>query len=162
MDDVAADAGVAKTTVYRRWPTKPALVAEAVRTLYLDRIDPVDTGDLRSDLVALGCGFHELLYEGPGRVLEDLVRESGMTRELAGVVATTTDARRRAYRAVLDRAVERGELDPGVPHELVIDMLVGPLWTRLLITDTPMTASDVEAAVGAVLDGIRRPPSLGT
>ena len=157
VDDVATDAGVAKTTLYRRWASKEALIADVMRRLYLDRIQAADHGDLRADLVALVSESFQLLFEGPGRVIEDLVRESGASRELAEVVRSTTDARRRAFHQAMNRGVARGELDPAVDHELVIDLLVGPLWTRLLVTDRPMANDDVEAIVDAVLSGVSPP-----
>ena len=158
IDDIAAQVGVAKTTVYRRWPSKDALVAEAVSRLYLDRVQPVDHGDLRSDLVALLRDTYELLFRGPGRVLEDLVRESGDHRELADVVRATNEARRRTFHQAMDRGVARGELDAAADHDLVVDMLVGPMWTRLLVTGGVMAAGDVEVVVDAVLDGLRPAP----
>jgi AcrR family transcriptional regulator len=158
VDDVAADAGVAKTTLYRRWPSKEALVADAVRRLYTDRIPVVDTGDLRTDLVELLAETYGLLYRGAGAVLEDLVRRSGSSRELARVVQATTDARRRAFHTALNRAVARGDIAPSLQHELVIDLLVGPLWTRRLVTDATMTLDDVEATVDIVLNGARGRP----
>jgi AcrR family transcriptional regulator len=157
VDDVAADAGVAKTTLYRRWPSKDQLVAEAVRRIYADRALDVDTGDLRSDLLALLSDSYTLLFEGPGRILEDLVRESGTSRELAAVVRATNHARRRAYHEALNRGVARGEIPPAAQHELIIDMLVGPLWTRALVTGSPMTVDEIEAIVDTVLDGCRHP-----
>lgn len=126
IDDVAADAGVAKTTLYRRWPSKETLVVAVVRRMYLDRVQAVDHGSLRADLLALVREGYVLLFEGPGRVIEDLVRESGASRELAGVVQSTTDARRRAFHQAMNRAVARGELDPALDHELVIDLLLSP------------------------------------
>jgi hypothetical protein len=53
--------------------------------------------------------------------------------------------------------VARGELDPSFDHELVIDLLVGPLWTRLLVTDTRLTKDDVQTIVDAVMDGVSKP-----
>jgi Tetracyclin repressor-like, C-terminal domain len=51
----------------------------------------------------------------------------------------------------LARATARGELDPSVDQELMIDMLIGPVWTRLLITGDPITGEYVDANVQAVL-----------
>lgn len=155
VDDVAADAGVAKTTLYRRWPSKEALVADAVRRLFAVEVRPVDTGALRSDLFELVKESYALL-DGPGRVLEDLVRESAASRELTDVVRATTDVRRRAYHEALNRAVARGDLPPTVPHDLLVDLLTGPLWTRRLVTGRPLTEADVERVVDLVLDGARR------
>jgi AcrR family transcriptional regulator len=133
------------------------LVAQVMRQLYLDRVQSEDHGSLRTDLMALLQETYELLFEGRGRVVEELVRESGTSRELAEVVRSTTDARRRAFHQAMNRAVARGELDPSLDHDLVIDLLVGPLWTRLLVSDAPMTERDVKAIVDAVLDGVSRP-----
>lgn len=157
VDDVAADAGVAKTTLYRRWESKEALVAEVMRRLYLDRVQAVDHGELRADLIALVGETYRLLFEGPGQVVEDLVRSSGASRELADVVRSTTQARRRAFHQAMNRGVARGELDPAADHDLVIDLLVGPLWTRLLVSDLAMSSEDVETIVDAVLDGVALP-----
>lgn len=157
VDDVAADAGVAKTTLYRRWPSKETLVADVMRRMYLDRVHAEDHGSLRADLVALVRESYQLLFDGPGRIVEDLVRESGTSRELADVVRSTTHARRRAFHQAMNRAVARGDLDPALDHELVIDLLVGPLWTRLLVSDNPMRPGDVETIVDVVLSGVLRP-----
>jgi AcrR family transcriptional regulator len=154
VEDVAATAGVAKTTVYRRWPSKESLIAQAVSRLYLDRVRPVDTGDLRTDLVALLADTYELLFTGPGRVLEDLVRRSGGHREIADIVKATNAARRRAFHQALSRGVARGDLDPGIDHDLAVDLLVGPLWTRLLITGGVMAPAETAAVVDAVLHGL--------
>src|SRR5690606_4246833 len=110
VDDIAADARVAKTTLYRRWPSKDMLVAQVMRRLYTDRVATVDHGSLRADLLALLRETYQLLFEGPGRVVEDLVRESAASRELAAVVRSTTAARRRAFHQAMNRAVARGEL----------------------------------------------------
>lgn len=159
IEDVAAEAGVAKTTVYRRWPTKGALVAAAVSRLYLDRVQPVDYGDLRVDLVALLQETYEVLFRGPGRVLEDLVRESGRGPELADIVRATNEARRRAFHLAMSRAVARGELGADADHELMIDLLVGPLWTRLLVAGGVIVARDIETIVDAVLEGVLAEPA---
>lgn len=157
VDDVASDAAVAKTTLYRRWPSKAGLVADVMRQLYIDRVHVEDHENLRDDLVALVTESYELLFEGPARIFEELVRESAGNRELAEVVRSTTDARRRAFHQAMNRAVARGELDPSLDHELVIDLLVGPLWTRLLVSDSPMRRSDVETIVDTVLSGAANP-----
>lgn len=162
IDDVAAEAGVAKTTLYRRWTSKEALVADAVGRLFTDRVQPVDLGDLRSDLLALLRESYTLLFEGPGRVLEDLVRESGASRELSNVVKATTQVRRRYFHQAMNRGVARGELDPSADHDLLIDLLAGPLWTHCLVTDDPLAEGDLERIVDIVLDGARLPPGTTT
>jgi AcrR family transcriptional regulator len=159
VDDVAAEAGVAKTTLYRRWTSKESLVADAVSRLFADSVQPVDLGDLRSDLLALLRESYTLVFDGPGRVLEDLVRESGTSRELSNVVKATTQVRRRYFHQAMNRGVARGELDPSVDHDLFIDILVGPLWTHCLVTGDRLAEGDLERIVDTVLDGARLPSS---
>ena len=157
VDDVAARCGVAKSTIYRRWPSKPALVAAAVDRLYLGRVTVPDTGSLRSDLLQLLGNSYDLLVAGPGRLFETLIRESGQRRELTAVVTATMHARRRLYTQVLTRAIARGELAPETDIGLVIDLLLGPLWVRLLVTGEPIGADTAETVVDAVLHGVTLP-----
>jgi AcrR family transcriptional regulator len=150
---LAERAGVSKTTIYRRWPSKAAMVAAAVSSLYLDRVEVPDTGSLSEDLVALLSESYRLMADGNGRVLERLVRESGQNPELAEVVSTILYARRRLYATPLNRALARGELSPEVDQELLLDLLLGPLWFRLLLSGAPITLDAARSVVDAVLGG---------
>src|SRR3954454_11126614 len=69
IDEVARQVGVAKTTVYRRWTSKPTLVAAAAERLYLSHVDVPDTGTLRADLLALLSNSYDVLVNGRGRIL---------------------------------------------------------------------------------------------
>jgi AcrR family transcriptional regulator len=151
---VAERAGVSKTTIYRRWPSKAAMVAAAVSSLYLDRVEVPDTGSLSEDLVALLSESYRLMADGSGRVLERLVRESGQNPELVEVVSTILYARRRLYATMLNRALARGELAPEVDQELLLDLLLGPLWFRLLLSGAPITPDAARSVVDAVLEGV--------
>ena len=154
VDDVAARAGVAKSTIYRRWPSKAALVAAAVEELYLGRVAVPDTGALRSDLEALLSNSYQLLTAGPGRLFEILIRESGQRPELTEVVATTMHARRRLYHQVFNRAIARGEIRPETDVALTIDLLLGPLWVRLLVTGDPIDRDAIGRTIDTVLHGV--------
>jgi hypothetical protein len=72
---------------------------------------------------------------------------------------TVIQTRRAAYRRVLNRAIARHELDPDVDQEFTIDVLIGPLWTRLLITRQPVTDALVDEVVDVVLRAY--PPPAG-
>jgi AcrR family transcriptional regulator len=157
VDDVAARTGIAKSTIYRRWPSKSALVAASVQLLYLGRVTVPDTGSLRTDLTALLTNSYQLLIKGSGRVFEGLIRESGQRPELVDVVAQTMHARRRFYFHVFNRAIARGEIPPETDTGLAIDLLLGPLWVRLLTTREPIQPDTVHATVHAVLDGLLHP-----
>jgi AcrR family transcriptional regulator len=157
METLAERAGVSRTTIYRRWPSKAAIVAAAVSSLYLDRVEVPNIGSLSEDLVALLSESYRLMADGDGRVLERLVRESGQNSELVDVVRSILYTRRRLYATLLNRAIARGELPPEMDQELLLDLLLGPLWFRLLLSGVPITPEAARPVVQIVLEGALTP-----
>src|SRR3954471_10558416 len=161
LDALAALAGVAKTTILRRWPSKAAVAAAAVQRLALETAEVPESSSLREDLQALLTNAVAAFATGPGRFLPALIRESGHHAEIADLLATVIQTRRAAYRRVLNRAIARHDLHPDVDQEVIIDLLVGPLWTRLLIPRQPVTQALVEEIVDAVLRAYPPPGPAG-
>jgi AcrR family transcriptional regulator len=151
LDDLAVRSGVAKSTILRRWPSKAAVAAAGVERLALQSVDVPDSGTLHGDLHALLHGAVDTFARGGGQFVPRLLREAGHHPEITDLLDAVLHTRRQGYRKVLARAIARGELDPSVDQELMIDMLIGPLWTRLLITRDPITGEYVDANVQAVL-----------
>jgi AcrR family transcriptional regulator len=151
LDELAVRSGVAKSTILRRWPSKAAVAAAGVERLALQSVDVPDSGTLHGDLHALLHGAREAFARGRGRFVSRLLWEAGHHPEITDLLDAILHTRRQTYRRVLARAIARGELDPSVDQELLIDMLIGPLWTRLLITRDPVTSEYVDANVQAVL-----------
>jgi AcrR family transcriptional regulator len=151
LDELAVRSGVAKTTILRRWPSKAAVAAAGVERLALQSVDVPDFGTLHRDLHALLHGAVDTFARGSGKFVPRLLREAGHHPEITDLLDGVLHTRRQAYRRVLARAVSRGELDPSVDQELLIDMLIGPVWTRLLITRDPITREYVDANVQVVL-----------
>lgn len=120
MDDVAARAGVGKASLYRRWPTKDALVFEAIKHRFQEGgPPPPDTGSLRLDMLtylrAMIRHRHarmESIYAVAGELLSNKV----LAAALRGEVLTTMLP---ASRAIVQRAVDRGELPPGTDVDLL-------------------------------------------
>lgn len=155
VDAVAQRAGVSKATIYRRWPTKEALLLGAAGCLSGGPPEVPDTGSVREDLRFLLVSFIEVLAEGlPGEILPELVAESTRRPEIRTLLAEFTTERRQRWNVVLERAEARGELRPGLDREVVIDCLTGPLFTRLLITGRPLTPALAGQLVDAVLAGV--------
>lgn len=134
LEDVAARVGTSKQALYRRWPDKSTLVADAVRSA-LARVNPTppDTGSLRGDLVTLLGNTVRALTRTPlGGALAALVGETG-DRALSRCLREVERDRRMLLRAILSRAADRGELAGGRDIELDIDALLGAIYFRLLV-----------------------------
>jgi AcrR family transcriptional regulator len=157
LDELAARSGVAKSTILRRWPSKAAVAAAGVERLALQSVDVPDFGTLHRDLHALMHGAVDTFVRGRGQFVPRLLREAGHHPEITDLLHAVLHTRRQAYRRVLARATARGELDPTVDQELLIDMLIGPVWTRLLITRDPITREYVDANVQMVLTAFQVP-----
>jgi AcrR family transcriptional regulator len=138
IEGVAARAGVAKTTIYRRWDCKAALVVDAFVHRSCDRVVSPDTGSLRADLIEMWRAFLRSLQHDGG-LMEAFVAEQRRHPELAEAFrATFLKQRRAVVRAVLERGVERGELPPSADLDLLVDVGSSILWYRFLITGAPL------------------------
>jgi AcrR family transcriptional regulator len=162
LDELAVRSGVAKSTILRRWPSKAAVAAAGVERLALQSVDVPDFGTLHRDLHALMHGAVDTFVRGRGQFVPRLMREAGHHPEITDLLHAVLHTRRQAYRRVLARATARGELDPTVDQELLIDMLIGPVWTRLLITRDPITRDYVDAIVQMVLNAFNVPHAAPT
>lgn len=158
IDDIAQRAGVNKTTVYRRWSTKAELVADAALANSQRAVPIPDTGSLEEDLRALVRSVAANIGTDPGaRVIRNLVAAAcGVDDAAAGMTAFWSE-RVALSRAIVDRAVERGELDHDADAGLIIETLIGGLYVRLLLTGRPITTDVADAIASIVHDGIARP-----
>ena len=162
MDDVAERAGVAKTTLYRRWPTKDHLAA-AVGAQMLGEVPIPDTGDLRRDLAEFASALAESLdrlrtagHDGGGAspgLAAELVAAAARHPDIGEMVRAGYAQRHDLARARLERAVEREGLRSDLDPALLIEQLVGPIYYRILITGAPADRGYAERLVGALLDG---------
>ncbi|MGW8359358.1 TetR/AcrR family transcriptional regulator [Streptomyces wedmorensis] len=144
LTEVAARAGVNKTTVYRRWPTKVDLVTD----LYLSRTAQQDigrdTGSLVSDLV--------VMLENIVANVNTPAARAVLSAVIGGVLDDEARAAREAFWAerfrrgasIIDRAVERGELPIHTDARLLLEDACSPVYVRLLLTGEPVTDADLE------------------
>jgi AcrR family transcriptional regulator len=163
MEQVARRAGVGKATIYRRWPAKADLVKDAIR--YFSAELPVpDTGSLAGDYAVLSEAVIAVARNRNAALLMPrLLSEVAQDPEMHAVFsAWLVEPRREVLRTVLRRAIERGELRPGADLELLIDMLVGPVIYRFIITGGDMdAAAEYAPRVLAAVEAAFRPPAPG-
>lgn len=137
IDDVARRAGVHKTTVYRRWPTKTDLVVDAALARADDTVPLPDTGDLDADLRLLARAVASNL-EATAPTTRALVAASLDSAEASSGMREFWSDRLGASTAIIDRAVARSDVPSHVDPVLAIELLVGPLWLRFLLTGEPI------------------------
>jgi len=136
LEAVAKRAGVGKAALYRRWPSKLAMVSELLSEVGTELAVVPDRGSLREDLAELLRQIRRVLrHPLIGRILPDLHAEMPRTPELAQAVRTRVQVqRRKRAEIVLKRAIERGELAPTLDLDLATDLLGGMLYWRIVIT----------------------------
>lgn len=141
MDGVARRAGVGKSAIYRRWPSKVEMTAEALRTLSVDDGHPPDTGSLAGDTFALLEEVRGWLSDNRiRRVYPDLLAEAQRDPVLADALMEYVGRPRRARaQVVLDRAAGRGELTAGADQELILDAMAALVFWRLIALSRPVT-----------------------
>ena len=152
IDDVAAKAGVNKTTIYRRWPSRTDLVIAALTALATPP-KAVETGRLDCDLHATFMNATTLRSTRVGRgVVRALIAERG-DPEVERVVQVIKERHRAPARAVLEHAQRRGELSKRVDIELLLDVLTGTIHGRLRDCPRPLDREWVKRVVRLVLAG---------
>lgn len=151
IDGIARRIGRARTSLYRRWPSKRNLVAYAVVSEMGDN-PAADTGGLRGDLEAAVETLRNA-FAGPlGRALAGLVTDMAQDTALAATIRQQVlAARRKSMREALERARLRGEVRAGLDVELVLDMLTGPFYYRTLFGHAPVTREMTRLVVDYVL-----------
>jgi len=153
MDEVAARAEVNRTTIYRRWPNRGALVAAVVDRLRTPlRRNPLpDTGELERDLVEAFARRWKYGRRVEARAWARLLDER-YTPEVAAIVGDTVDARSAAWRHMVTRSIERGELPAGTDEQLLLDFIHAIADSRRA---QPLDAVWLSVAVRTVLAGAR-------
>jgi len=158
MERVAAESGVAKTTLYRHWPTKAALCMD----LYLEEAgrelrDP-DTGDVAKDLEYLVNHVVRLQTKPvAGPAFLGLIAEAQINPgSRDAFLAEFAERRRQITRQVLRRAIKRGQIRSDVDVDLLIDALGGAVTFRLMQGHAPLNARFARAPVALVLSGASR------
>lgn len=140
IEGVARRAGVSKTALYRRWPTKQPMVVALFESIALHAAAMTDTGSLAGD-VELFLREAMAILRDPlmAAILPDLLAEGARSSAFAGeMLATIRDPRRARAAELVHRAIRRKELPRSLDVETAIDCLAGPLYWRVSVVRTPV------------------------
>lgn len=149
VDEIARRSGVAKTTIYRHWPTRSALVIDACTRMVAEHEAP-DTGTVKGDVTLLLSGLAGMLWSARwSSVLPSIMDAAERDPDLAAVHAQIQAGHAEPLRTVLERGVSRGEIPAEPPVSTRIAALLGPLFYRRWFSREPVD----EAFVRAIIDG---------
>src|SRR4051812_39035190 len=158
MERVRERSGVGKATIYRRYGSKEELVSAAIAHLNSDIPMPRDTGSVLGDFAATA----QTILEGAARtgaltLMPRLLSEVAGDSEMHALFAQhLVEPRRRVVRGIVQRAKERGEVRADVDPELAVDLMVGPMIYRLIVSGgDPAGLGNPAEVLAAVLDGLR-------
>ncbi len=154
-DAVSARSGVSKATIYKHWPSKTAIAAEAFGRWMGEALPLPDTGTAVGDLT-----------EQVRQVSAFYAAQPVFAQLLAACVTDPTGApyfrhffladRREAVATLWQRAVDRGEVKPSIDAETATDILFGPLIFRVMTGHKPLTQEEADKIVAAALGGLLR------
>lgn len=152
VEDVAAGAGVNKTTVYRRWPVKSDLVAAALRSASASALAAPDTGSLRSDLLELLRRHVALFATAQGRLIGRMMMVELDHPDVAALVRTLREEKLAPWLDAIERAKARGEIPRGSEATLMVDMILGTTFAKIR-RDDPVDDAFLRAVVDLVVLG---------
>ena len=157
LEALAARAGVAKTTIYRRYRSRHDLALAVLVDMIRTVTAIPDLGDTRRELIQLIRGTLIVLGETlMGRVMQGLVTELASDPHLSRAFREQVILLRRGEVArVLERGVARGDLRPDPDVALVHELLFGPVYYRLLLSGEPLEPVFADRIVDALLPGLR-------
>jgi AcrR family transcriptional regulator len=155
VDEVARRSGVAKTTIYRHWPTRSDLLIEACSQLGTEQEVP-DTGSLDGDISALLTNLAELLLTARwASVVPSVIDAAERDADVAAIHGRIQRGHARPFQEVFARAKRNGEISPGVDSATMIAALIGPLFYRRWFSRESLDTSFVKDVVNRAIEFAR-------
>jgi AcrR family transcriptional regulator len=151
--EVARRAGVHETSIYRRWGSKESLLLDSLLSHLQLQVPEPDTGSLRGDLLALFECIAEFMSSPLGQTLLREAARHDMP-QYESVRDAFWAARLSVGSAVLHRAQARGEVRRGVNHRIALEMIVGLLTHRLLMSREQVDREILETTIDLILRGV--------
>jgi AcrR family transcriptional regulator len=157
IEDVAAVSGVAKTTIYRHWPERTALIVDTVNAMF-EHLRTPDTGSLRGDLEAFfGAVMRSDLSGSVGQIMPAIIEAADRDPEMAYLLDRLGSERERVCRTIIERALNRGEIRPEVADvgmEILIGVTVGPIVFHKIVRRRKLTPEYVNGCLDIVVAGL--------
>jgi len=153
IERVAEEAGAGKATVYRWWPNKAALVADAFASSVTQKLRFPDTGSVHQDMSQQMQQLVQILRSRRGHILSVI---AGAVQNDATLIKAFRERFLKPRRAeayiTLRRGIARGELPENLDLDFVLDALYGPIYMRFLVGHDSLTPEFVDQLCAMVLN----------
>ena len=157
MEGIAARAGVGKPTIYRSWPNAHAVAMAALMAVQGSPSKPARAGsavgELKLQLRDVAAVFASRMGRQVATMVASAASETELSKSFRNHFILT---RREEGRAIINRAIARGEIRRGISVDVALDMIYGPAFYRLLMGHGPLDDKFTDAVVDQALQGISR------
>ena len=162
INEIASAANVGKQTIYRWWPSKAAVVVDALEQMIKAANPPPTTGSAYGDIQTQMRRVAQSLASPTGAIIRELVAESQGDPDVAEMFRAGffTERRSRAA-AVIQAGIDSGELSSAIDVETSVDILYAPMWLRLLIGHQPLSVAAADQILDHVWPALAAPDSSG-
>ncbi|WP_328296526.1 TetR/AcrR family transcriptional regulator [Streptomyces sp. NBC_00435] len=154
IEGIAARAGVGKTTIYRWWPSKAAILIEGIETARDAAAGFPDTGDIRADLAAQTSSVMALFNTEFGTIWRGLIGAAQSDKAAADGVTRILRVSIDACVARLAKAREAGQIRADLDLELAVELLYGPIYHTWLLRTRPLPEAYMEAVLTTLLPAL--------
>jgi AcrR family transcriptional regulator len=156
LPEVARRAGVNKTTVYRWWASPLELVQDALDGFEALALPDIDTGSWEGDVEAFVRARLRLIRDPMAAgILRAVIALAQPDETLAEWVDRFWTPRAREWRSPIERAIERGELEPSAREVPLVELVAGPLLLSHLATHRPLSRKAIAALVSTIAAGVK-------
>jgi AcrR family transcriptional regulator len=156
VESIAEHSGAGKSTIYRWWPNKAAVLIEAFRERITRELPFPNTGDFREDIRQLLLNFTEIIYRGRrGKVFRSFIAGAQADPEIAKAYREIWIAPRRAEaRKIFERYIAEGIADSSLDPDLAVEIVFAPLYYRLLTGWGEITPEYLDRLADIALRGL--------
>jgi AcrR family transcriptional regulator len=151
VDEISRRSGVAKTTIYRHWPTRADLLQEACSSIGTP-LDVPDTGSVEGDVTALMMNLAQLLRSAKWTsVLPSVIDAAERDPDIAAMYSRIQEGYSAPLQSILQMAMRKGELPKTTDIALLVAALTGPLFYRRWFSREPVTSAFAKQIVRLVI-----------
>jgi AcrR family transcriptional regulator len=155
IEAIARKAGVGKATIYKWWPSKAYVALDAFRRKMNKMVVAPNTGSAEKDLTEQLRSVIRFYTSPTGRIFTQFIAEAQSDPEFAALFRERfLKPRREGVGSILDRAIDRGEIDKKLDREVVLDLIYGPAIFRLMAGHGPLNNDEADAIISTLFRGI--------